>query len=253
MATIMMRSRGSRMGRPSSPTTGGVWPSKIEARRPSIAGVDLGARARQHLLRVSAEDRPASRQRARRRATVRHDPEPPRARLVPAHRDRSETIAPGERSRRSTGVGLRREGLEPGRGGRGRARSQDAPDLDPRRAPHSPGASRRRGRFIPLDPPSFLDHEGAQILLVGAKANVVAELGLALDPEQESEATAEITAPARAPARGKVGVADIHRVENSHPAGDDQNSTSRSSSASGSARAASTHSSMSGRAMMRWQ
>jgi hypothetical protein len=27
---------------------------------------------------------------------------------------------------------------------------------------------------------------------VGAKANVVAELGLALDPEQEREATAEI-------------------------------------------------------------
>jgi len=47
-------------------------------------------------------------------------------------------------------------------------------------------------RFIPLDPPDFLDYEGAEILLVGAKQNARAELGIQLDPEQETEATAEI-------------------------------------------------------------
>jgi hypothetical protein len=50
----------------------------------------------------------------------------------------------------------------------------------------------RGRRFIPLDPPDFLDYEGAEILLVGAKQNARAELGIQLDPEQETEATAEI-------------------------------------------------------------
>jgi hypothetical protein len=47
-------------------------------------------------------------------------------------------------------------------------------------------------RFIPADPLDFLDYEGAEILLVGARQNVFSELGLQLNPEHETEATAEI-------------------------------------------------------------
>jgi hypothetical protein len=47
-------------------------------------------------------------------------------------------------------------------------------------------------RFIPVDPPDFLDHEGAEILLVGARQDVYKELGLQLNPEHETEATAEV-------------------------------------------------------------
>jgi len=50
----------------------------------------------------------------------------------------------------------------------------------------------RGRRFIPVDPPEFLDHEGAEILLVGARQDVYAELGVKLDPERETETTAEI-------------------------------------------------------------
>ena len=50
----------------------------------------------------------------------------------------------------------------------------------------------RGRRFIPVDPPEFLDYEGAEILLVGARQDVSAELGIKLDPEQETESTAEI-------------------------------------------------------------
>jgi len=50
----------------------------------------------------------------------------------------------------------------------------------------------RGRRFIPLDPPDFLDHEGAEIVLVGASAEVAGELGLDLQPEHETEATAQI-------------------------------------------------------------
>ena len=47
-------------------------------------------------------------------------------------------------------------------------------------------------RFIPVDPLDFLDYEGAEILLVGARQDVFAELALQLNPEHETEATAEI-------------------------------------------------------------
>jgi hypothetical protein len=50
----------------------------------------------------------------------------------------------------------------------------------------------RRRRFIPVDPPAFLDHEGAEIVLVGAGADVARELGLPLSPQHESEATAAV-------------------------------------------------------------
>jgi hypothetical protein len=47
-------------------------------------------------------------------------------------------------------------------------------------------------RFISVDPPEFLDYEGAEILLVGARQDMFAELGLDLSPEHETETTAEI-------------------------------------------------------------
>ena len=63
-----------------------------------------------------------------------------------------------------------------------------------RRARFPRGLQQRfRGRrFINLDPPDFLNHEGAEILLVGASADVEHELGLTLDREHESEETAAI-------------------------------------------------------------
>jgi hypothetical protein len=67
--------------------------------------------------------------------------------------------------------------------------------LDERRKARFPRTlqARFRGRrFIPLDPPDFLDHEGAEVVLVGAHRHVFAELGIRLDPEQETLATAEI-------------------------------------------------------------
>ena len=47
-------------------------------------------------------------------------------------------------------------------------------------------------RFTELEPPDFLDHEGAETLLVGAKPTVLDELGRVVDPERETEATADI-------------------------------------------------------------
>jgi hypothetical protein len=56
-----------------------------------------------------------------------------------------------------------------------------------------PLAERFRGRrFIPIDPPDFLDHEGAEIVFIGAGAAVAEELGLELEPEHETATTAEI-------------------------------------------------------------
>jgi hypothetical protein len=47
-------------------------------------------------------------------------------------------------------------------------------------------------RFASADPPGFLDHEGAEIILIGAAPDVSSELGIDLDPERETVATAEI-------------------------------------------------------------
>jgi hypothetical protein len=63
-----------------------------------------------------------------------------------------------------------------------------------RRAPLPKNLENRfRGRrFIPLDPPDFLDHAGTEILLIGARQDVFAELGIQLDSRHETEATADI-------------------------------------------------------------
>jgi hypothetical protein len=47
-------------------------------------------------------------------------------------------------------------------------------------------------RFVPADPPELLDYPGAQLLFIGASADVPHELGIDLDPEHEDARTAEI-------------------------------------------------------------
>jgi hypothetical protein len=47
-------------------------------------------------------------------------------------------------------------------------------------------------RFIPVDPPEFLDREGAKFVLIGADEYVFKELGVRLNPEHETLETAEL-------------------------------------------------------------
>lgn len=75
------------------------------------------------------------------------------------------------------------------------APSPEGVGLDETRRARLPKAlvARFRGRrFIPVDPPHFLDHEGVEIVLVGARTNVAEELGVDLEPSHETAATAEI-------------------------------------------------------------
>jgi hypothetical protein len=50
----------------------------------------------------------------------------------------------------------------------------------------------RGRRFAPLHPPSFLDHVGTEIVLIGAAADASGELGIELDPEAERVEDADI-------------------------------------------------------------
>ena len=64
---------------------------------------------------------------------------------------------------------------------------------------------RFRGRkFANVDPPTFLDHEGAELLFVSAAEDVEEELGIELDTERESEASADI-------------FTDLHMERDLHP------------------------------------
>jgi hypothetical protein len=54
------------------------------------------------------------------------------------------------------------------------------------------GRALRGRRFIPVDPPDFLDHDGAEVVLIGSGPGAAEDLGLELSPEQETAATAEI-------------------------------------------------------------
>jgi hypothetical protein len=47
-------------------------------------------------------------------------------------------------------------------------------------------------RFIPVDPPDFLDYEGAELMLIGAAENAEAELGIKFRPDDEDEHTADV-------------------------------------------------------------
>lgn len=50
----------------------------------------------------------------------------------------------------------------------------------------------RDRRFAAANPPDFLDYTGAEFILTGASDDVSEELGIELNPQQETEATAEI-------------------------------------------------------------
>lgn len=50
----------------------------------------------------------------------------------------------------------------------------------------------RGRRFVPVDPPEFLDHEGAELVLIGATEDASEELDIELDPEHERVETAEV-------------------------------------------------------------
>jgi hypothetical protein len=56
-----------------------------------------------------------------------------------------------------------------------------------------------RRRFVPLIPPSLLDYEGAEIVLIGAARDVSAELGIELDADRERLETADIFRDLRLP------------------------------------------------------
>jgi hypothetical protein len=65
-----------------------------------------------------------------------------------------------------------------------------------RRAAFPPELRERLGKrpFAPLDPPSLLDHEGAEVVLIGASADARRALGIRLDAEQERLEEADIFA-----------------------------------------------------------
>jgi hypothetical protein len=62
----------------------------------------------------------------------------------------------------------------------------------------------RGRRFMPVDPPSFLNYEGVEVLLIGASDEVSEELDVQLHPEEETAATAEI-------------FTDLHLQKSRHP------------------------------------
>lgn len=47
-------------------------------------------------------------------------------------------------------------------------------------------------RFVPCDPPSFLDHEGVEFVLIGAGEDIGTELGIDMPVEEENETGADI-------------------------------------------------------------
>jgi hypothetical protein len=50
----------------------------------------------------------------------------------------------------------------------------------------------RGRRFVDIDPPDFLNYEGAEVLFIGAAEDVSEELGIELEAGEGSESTAEI-------------------------------------------------------------
>jgi hypothetical protein len=57
----------------------------------------------------------------------------------------------------------------------------------------------RGRRFIPVETPELLDHEGAEIVLVGASEDPESELGIELDADPERLDEAEIFSRLRLP------------------------------------------------------
>jgi hypothetical protein len=59
-------------------------------------------------------------------------------------------------------------------------------------------------KWAPVEPPAFLNHQGTQILLVGAEPNVMKDLGINLEPQLEKEAQDAI-------------FKDLHLQKSQHP------------------------------------
>jgi hypothetical protein len=47
-------------------------------------------------------------------------------------------------------------------------------------------------RFVPVDPPDFLNYEGAEVVLIGASENAEQELGIEFRADEETECTADV-------------------------------------------------------------
>jgi hypothetical protein len=47
-------------------------------------------------------------------------------------------------------------------------------------------------RFLPVDPPDFLDYDGAELMLIGASENPEKEFGIEFKPDREDEHRADI-------------------------------------------------------------
>jgi hypothetical protein len=87
--------------------------------------------------------------------------------------------------------------------------------LDPRQRAELPpelGGRFDSRRFVPLNPPEFLDHEGVEIVLIGASHEADEELGIEFDAEAERLEDADIFRELRLDRR-KVPVEPLERGE----------------------------------------
>ena len=67
--------------------------------------------------------------------------------------------------------------------------------LDDGRKPELPEELQARfgsRKWLPADPPAFLDHEGVEMVLIGGRVDPDDDLGLELDPQPEDEENAEV-------------------------------------------------------------
>jgi hypothetical protein len=75
------------------------------------------------------------------------------------------------------------------------AASPPAAGLDSEHEARFPSALRKRfrgRRFIPVETAGFLDHPGAELMLIGASEDPQKELGLEFKPDHETEHTADV-------------------------------------------------------------
>jgi hypothetical protein len=87
--------------------------------------------------------------------------------------------------------------------------------LPERRRPDYPDELQARfggRRFSPLDPPELLDHEGAELVMIGAAADAETDLGVELDAETERIEDADLFRRLRAP-REELPLEPLERGE----------------------------------------
>jgi hypothetical protein len=70
----------------------------------------------------------------------------------------------------------------------------------------------RGRRFAPVDTPELLDHEGVELVLIGAREDAERELGIELDAQSERLETADLFRKLRLP-RERVPVEPLARGE----------------------------------------